>query len=391
MNALASPRIHRRTVAVGLAALVTAPAARAQSTPAQNRKVFEAVWRRVDREYYDPKFRGVDWAAARASFGPRAEAATDERELYRVLNEMLWVLKDRHASVTSPARVRELAARRKQGVATAAGLGIRFVEGASVVVDVDAGSPADKAGVRPGWLLASLNGRPIDQNAPRPPLPFDAVFLDAADREVPVRLEALPYAYAPDRVARRLNDDVFYVRFDGFQDPEIDWALGELRQAAPKAVVIDFRDNVGGIIWQLERFAGYFFDRRITIGEFRTRSARPIPISFAGRSGHLGPLAVLVDGGSNSAAELFAAVVQDQKRGVVVGQKTPGAVLGTFTTRLPDGGEMSLSERDIVLATGRRLEGEGVTPDVPAARTLADFRSGADSGLEAALQVLSRA
>lgn len=380
--------LNRRAVlsaAVAVAA-ATASGAQAQDLARRNREVFDAVWRRVDREYYDPHFRGVDWAASREIYGPRAEAATDESELYRVLNEMLRQLDDAHALARSPWGVAEGRAR-ERGTANGVGFAVRFAEDHAVVTVVMPGSPAERAGVQVGWLLQSIDGQPLVPGAPRSIPPVDAVFMDAADREVSFRLDGAPYPYTPARIRRDVEGAV-YLRFDSFEDEDIDWAVQQVGLARTTPLIVDFRENSGGLVMHMERFMGAFFDRRIRVGEFRTRRGRPIAISFAGRNIHGARLATLVDGGTNSAAELSAAVLQDQGRAIVVGEATPGNVLGSFTSNLPDGGQLILSERDIILASGRRLEGEGVAPDVLAPRTLADFRSGNDPALRAALDQL---
>jgi carboxyl-terminal processing protease len=98
---------------------------------------------------------------------------------------------------------------------------------------------------------------------------------------------------------------------------------------------------------------------------------------------------VLVDGATGSAAEIFAAVLQEHGRATIVGRKTAGAVLASWYHSLPDGGELQLSREDYVTPKGRRLENDGVEPEVKVARTVADVRAGRDVDLAAALAVLA--
>ena len=101
-----------------------------------------------------------------------------------------------------------------------------------------------------------------------------------------------------------------------------------------------------------------------------------------------GRVIVLVDRGTASAAEIFAAVLQDHGRATVVGRPTAGAVLASWFHELPDGGQLQLSREDYLAPKGRRLEGGGVEPDVRVPRTLADVRAGLDRDIEAALRAL---
>ena len=107
-----------------------------------------------------------------------------------------------------------------------------------------------------------------------------------------------------------------------------------------------------------------------------------------GSAHYRGRVAILIDGSTASAAEIFSAVLQDHGRAVVIGRKSAGAVLASWFSVLPDGGELQLSREDYVRPKGGRLEGSGVVPDITTRRTLEDFRAGRDADLEAALRAL---
>ena len=123
------------------------------------------------------------------------------------------------------------------------------------------------------------------------------------------------------------------------------------------------------------------------------RSGRAVVLRASGDCGDrrdplANPVAVLVDQGSRSAAEMTPAAIQEARRGVVVGEKTGGSVLIAQETNLPDGGRLTLSRADFVTAGGIRLEKRGVTPDIAAPRSVAQRRAGDDPTLEAAIAAL---
>ncbi|NUQ37094.1 MAG: peptidase S41, partial [Caldilineales bacterium] len=136
---------------------------------------------------------------------------------------------------------------------------------------------------------------------------------------------------------------------------------------------------------------GEFFDRAVDCGTFIKRSgSRAMKNSWQlGSARYRGPVAVLVDAGTGSAAEIFAAVLQDHGRATIVGRRTAGAVLASWFYSLPDGGQLQLSRDDYVAPKGRRLEGVGLEPDLPVTRTLADLRAARDPDLAAAVRVLA--
>jgi carboxyl-terminal processing protease len=101
-------------------------------------------------------------------------------------------------------------------------------------------------------------------------------------------------------------------------------------------------------------------------------------------------VAILVDRVSGSAAEIFAAALQEKHRATIIGRPTGGAVLSAKFRRLTAGGLLEFSDRDLLTTQGRRLEGNGVIPDLAAPPpTLADLRAGRDPDLETAVRLLT--
>jgi C-terminal processing protease CtpA/Prc len=138
---------------------------------------------------------------------------------------------------------------------------------------------------------------------------------------------------------------------------------------------------------------GEFFDRSFTYARRVGRSGRghSLDALTLGSARYRGRVAVLVDHLSASASEIFAATMQEQHRGTVIGHKTTGAVLFARFHSLPDGGMIECSEYDLRTAQGRRLEGNGVTPDVePPPATVEDLRAGRDPDVDAALRLLGQ-
>ncbi len=102
------------------------------------------------------------------------------------------------------------------------------------------------------------------------------------------------------------------------------------------------------------------------------------------------PLVVLVDGGSASASEILAGAFRDEHRATIVGDKTAGALGGSVTVALPEGG-MSVTVERILSPNNTKIEQVGIAPDVPVTLTVADMERGQDTQLEAALHALGAA
>lgn len=360
-----------------------------------NQRVFDRVWSEVRSQYYDPDLHGVDWNAARRTFRPRALAATDDRALYRVLDEMLDLLDDDHAGASAPAVARRLD-RARQPRPT---IGVTLRpdpdhRGVYVVESVREGSPAQAAGVAPGWRLDTtrdsvwfpeqdvLEGQPVT-----------LAFVDPAGAARTLTVTPRVMEPRPPFVADRSRPGVVVLRVDGFEPGLGEWMGRQLADLPPDTdVVLDLRGNPGGRLLEADAVLSCFLPRGRTWATRTTRQGRAIVLKTAGGCGDLeapapNDVAVLVDGDSRSAAELTPAALQEAGRAVVVGEPTAGAVLISQDTRLPDGGRLSLSRSDFVTAGGVRLEKRGVTPDLPVAEAAA---KDGDPALELAIAALAR-
>ncbi len=356
-----------------------------------NQKVFDRAWELVDRKFYDETFGGADWLALRARYRPVAEQAADDEALYRTVNELLGHLKASHVAAISPRHVFEDRTHRRAAV----GLRIRRIEGQWIVTEISPGSPAERAGIKPGWSVLARNGDAIGEK-PRlqvgegETVTYD--FRDKEDRPQTRTMVAEFLSLPPRREVRRLEGGAVYLRFDEFTWSTRRWLNRQLKDhvAAP-AVIVDLRENPGGNALALWAVLGDFFDRRVPAGTFvrrgggawQTKAFRWFPANYKGE------LAVLVDGGSASCSEIFADVIRHHGRGRLVGRKTAGAVVVSWFYRLPGGGRLQVAIRDFRGVDGRRLEGEGVEPNPSVPLKIADVRAGRDADVLEALRLLS--
>jgi carboxyl-terminal processing protease len=368
-----------------LLTLLTTAAAPAPTSPdtRMNARVFDRVWTLVAKRYWDPTLHGVDWQAARASFRPQALAARDNRTLYEVIERMLDRIGDSHVYAYSPTQT----AGSDDG---SVGFVSVIEDGAWRVLSVDRDSPAARAGVMEGWQLLSIDGQVPARDDPPPANGAlqTYVFVDAtgARRAIPLRAVQLP----PDQIvdATRLAGNVLLLRIDDF-DPGIDrWVFRQLSQA-PRAVILDLRENDGGDAAVTARVAGAFFAKKRVMLVRTGRDAGEDEVRATGDRAYSGPLVVLVGRRSASAAEAFAALIGGSGRGTTVGERTAGALTGAEHFRLPDGGELSVATSDVHMPDGMRIEGVGYKPEITVPWPVAGRRVGIDPQLERALATLS--
>src|SRR5437870_4514451 len=123
-----------------------------ESLSAKDRiEILETVWKTINDEYYDPAFNGVNWSEVRERYRPRVEAAKSDDEFYSIIKQMLLELQDLHTGFAAPGEQ-----------SRSSGISVYEVEDKVVVVNVVPDSDAARAGVKPGMIVRTLDGKPIE-------------------------------------------------------------------------------------------------------------------------------------------------------------------------------------------------------------------------------------
>jgi len=175
-------------------------------------------------------------------------------------------------------------------------------------------------------------------------------------------------------------------------DSAVDHMFGIVRKH--KALVLDLRGNPGGAVVTLEHMLGNVFDHDVKVGDrVGRKDLKPENAKTRGSNAFSGKLIVLVDSGSASAAELFPRVIQIEKRGTVVGDRTMGAVMEARGYSGSQGADtkifygFSVTEADLIMKDGKSLEHVGVTPDEIVIPTAQDLATGRDPALTRAAEL----
>ncbi|HEV7904843.1 MAG TPA: S41 family peptidase [Pyrinomonadaceae bacterium] len=385
--------------------------------------VFDETWRVIRERYYDPTLHGVDWDELRARLRPLAAEAHGETEFYTVLRRLTSRLRDAHTRVFAPDERFDW----QRPTYISVGVSLREIAGEIVVTNVERESEAARGGVRAGDELLEIEGEPVATVFARNLKEETGASTDVAARQhaaarlfrgardtfvtatfatndgratKKIRLHRVLQNRAPAlRVQKAEGFPV--VNFNIFV-PEIASELmralrrGELRTA--RGLIIDLRDNGGGHAETMTDIASAFLPQGTNLGEFTDREGR-IASTPQTRAAMLfaadavaefrGAVVVLTSTRTASAAEIFAAALQESKRASVVGEQTCGCVLAIRRRHtLPDGGLLDISEMDFRTARHTRLEGAGITPDELVQPTRRDLRDGRDPALEHAVRIL---
>jgi len=241
------------------------------------------------------------------------------------------------------------------------------------------GSPADRAGIRPGDEIVAIDGKPVRGERVdkiialmRGPVKTHVhLTLRREGKNEPVQADLIrEEIQVVSVVGRRLENDIAYLRIRQFQEKSHDELLrmiGKLRadSAQPlRGVLLDLRNNPGGLIDEAEAIADEMLD---TGGIYSTRHrGQIIDDQRATPGGSLAslPIVALMNEYSASSSELVAGAIQDNKRALIVGAQSFGKGSVQTIFELPNGAGMRLTTMRYYTPSGRSIQAQGIQPDV---------------------------
>lgn len=307
------------------------------------------------------------------------DVLTDENLTYGAIEGLLEALGDQgHTAFLTPE---EVAAQRSSIAGSFSGIGatVGMENDLPVIIAPIDGSPAEKAGVLAGDMILKVDntdisgqdlGMVIDQIRGEAGTEVVLTMLrgdeagpttiDIAITRGDIVVPATTWGFIPDT-------DVALIRLSQFSAnaaETITAALEEAQDEGASSVVLDLRNNPGGLVDQAIRVTSQFIDEgNVFQEENASGNRRVIEVLGDGVATDI-PLVVLINEGSASSAEILAGAIQDYERGLLIGTTTfgTGTVLQPFN--LEDGSAIMLGTRQWLTAEGRLIRKQGIAPDI---------------------------
>jgi C-terminal processing protease CtpA/Prc len=370
--------------------------------------MLDAVKEDLKKNYYDPELRGMDLETRFKDAEERIKQATTRDQLMVIVAQTLLDLNDSHTFFLPPSRAAKVQY----------GWEMQMIGDAAYVTQVQPKSDAEAKGLKPGDTILSVDGyAPSRENMWKMNYRYYALMPSRSIRLVvqsPGQTESreLDIAAKVERTANVTDWEKLFVRFlreewdlyhDGFYEAGDELFLWKMesfgvsesriddvmkRAQKFKAMIIDLRGNGGGYVKALERLTGYFFDKDLKIADVKARKEeKPVLAKTRGSGVFKGQLIVLIDSESASASEMFARIMQLEKRGTVIGDRSAGAVMTSrrYSHQTGVGNVLyygtSVTVADLIMSDGKSLEKTGVTPDELKLPTGAELAAKQDSVL----------
>lgn len=363
----------------GTAAILRPTPQSAVSLEAQEQfRVFWEAWRVVQEEFYDGPVE-----ASELTYGATRGAVAALGDPFS------WFADPEEAE-----RIREAASGRYSGIGAVVN---ENEAGNVIIVRPFRGGPADLGGLLPGDVVLQVEGTgtrdltleqsvalirgpagtPVHLVVQRTGLdePFEAEIV-RADIDVP----SVEYRVLDEGVAYlKLND------FRGHAAEQLHAALGELLAEEPPALILDLRDNPGGLFSASIEIGSEFIEEGVIALEKGSNDLDKTYMALGDGLATEIPLAVLINEGSASASEIVAGAIRDQGRGILIGETTLGKGAVQNPVDLSDGSHLRLTIAYWFPPDGQLIQGEGIAPDIEVPLTEEDLAAGRDPQLEQAV------
>jgi carboxyl-terminal processing protease len=316
-------------------------------------------------------------------------------------------LEDRFSAYFDPEAYREFE-EATHGEFEGVGLSVAEVERGLRVLTVFDGSPAARAGIRPGDVITAVDGESLEGKTAEEAtarikgragttVELTVVTGKREPRKLELRRARVDVPVVEAAMKRSGGTQIAHVELSSFTSG----AHGELRQELDRlldkgadGVVLDLRDNGGGLLNEAVLVSSIFVDDGTIVStKGRARARRVFEATGNAIDSDI-PVVVLVNGGSASASEIVAGALQDRERAEIVGSRTFGKGVFQEVRRLSNGGALDITVGEYFTPDGRNLggggveKGAGIEPEVKA-RDDADTEN-RDEALEVAVETVAR-
>ena len=315
-----------------------------------------------------------------------------------LIKGMVNSLNDPYTAFFDPAETKDLQAE-IEGIYAGIGVVIKMNEKEQIleIVSVFKNTPAEQAGLKSGDLIekadsTALKGLSLEEASLKVKGEIGTSVVLTIKREN----EELTFTIKRENIKipiieKDYRDDgkIGYLKFNMFTDnssAEFNSVLNEFKQKNVKGVILDLRDNSGGLLAECEKIASNFIPSGILLWT-RNRDGLTEPLKIKGQEFNL-PLVVLINNGTASAAEILTGVIKDYNVGTIIGENTFGKGVIQQIFNLPGSYTLKVTVEEYLTPDKIEINGKGITPDITVQNN--PDKPQEDLQLQKAIEILSK-
>lgn len=360
--------------------------------------LYDDVWKLVNARFVNEDKNGQDWRIWRHRFDAHIK---DEEDAQVAIQTMLASLNDRYTRFLNKD---EFAEETRSIKATLFGIGIQIGvrDDKLVVISPIDDTPADKAGLKANDEILFIDGKSTKGISVK-----EAADLIRGEKGTKVHLIIKRESQGPkdyfimrDEIKlksvsqsnpfeRPVPSNVGYIKLSTFLSSnatqEMQQALKEL--SAKSGYILDLRSNPGGLLSNAIRIADFFIEEGAIVSTVDRDGYKEVRYTTPGKV-TAKPLVVLINGGSASASEILSGALKDNKRAILIGERTFGKGLVQEINQLPGGNGINITTQRYLTPHDTDINKKGIEPDIEVPLTEEDAKAKKDPQLDKAIAVV---
>lgn len=293
-----------------------------------------------------------------------------------------------------------------------AGLGI-YVSGSIddnliTVVAPMKGTPADRAGLKTDDKIIKINGKDFTADKMDDAVkimrgkPGEKVKITVLRRDEDGKAKFIDFEIVREIIkvqtvsSKLLKDNIGYISISGFDTPtynDFDKQYKELKKQGMKKLILDLRNNPGGLLTTSTQVVNTFLDGGLIMYTLDKQNNKETINATKGADDI--KIVVLVNKGSASASEIVAGALKDRKRATIIGTQTFGKGIVQTVFNMPDGEGLKLTTSAYYTPSGVNIHGKGIAPDIKVelnkeVKTISIDNLGKDNQIQKAIEILNK-
>lgn len=334
-------------------------------------------------DLFSPLLRAYELVKGRYLHFPEV---TDQKLLHGAIEGMVEKLEDPYSQFLNREEYQRF---NEQLDGEFVGVGIELtIEGDyPLIITPLKGSPADRTGIQAGDLILQIDGESTKgltltqvvnkiRGKKGAPVHLKVKHKSGAVEEITVVRDLIVVKSVKAKLISAKIGLIEISSFNTRTPDNLSHILGEFGSQGVKGLIIDLRDNPGGLLYSAIDVASYFIDEGKIINT-KSRSGENAYWTRGNEFPNL-PLAVLINGGTASASEIVAGAIRSHRMGILVGKKSFGKGVIQDTFKLEDGSAVVLTTSEFFTPTGQKIHRVGLLPDIPVVDEKKDLEKAID-------------